>query len=166
MHAASVHPEPGSNSRKFVLYRSFKRYNHFRAFVALFTFFELYFSFELSRFYFALFVCFVLISCCSIFNDRLPSLKSCFRFLSRRLDYYITSLSPCQVLFQNFFEFFYSFFRNAFPCVPSQTAFTLYYLSSLLSRGFLKLFSKNIIFFQNEYYVYRMHRKEHHYADR
>ena len=63
MHAASVHPEPGSNSRKFVSYHLSVLQSYFRAFVALLLLFELYFLlFELSRFYFALFVCFVLIS--------------------------------------------------------------------------------------------------------
>ena len=105
------------------------------------------------------FVCFVLISkqilsasCCSIFNDRFAVPSEPFAVPSRRrLDYYITSLPLCQYLFQKFFWFFQTFFLALSSKHPhralSRTAPLLYYLSPLLSSGFLKVFSKIDNFF-------------------
>ena len=98
MHAASVHPEPGSNSRKFyIIIRSLKNsYNLFSSysFLASFTLLSIYNSLTRSLLRTCFFnkLCFVLLSCCSIFNDHsLPFL--------RQLDYYIIPFSPCQYLF-------------------------------------------------------------------
>ena len=72
MHAASVHPEPGSNSRNHFYYNltlSGESTICFRVFLlASITLLSIYNS--LTRMYFAL--CFALYfsSCCSIFNDR------------------------------------------------------------------------------------------------
>ena len=52
-----------------------------------------------------LLICFVLLSCCSIFKDHvLP--------FFRQLDYYTTFFLTCQYLFQNFFKFFQVFFKR------------------------------------------------------
>ena len=69
MHAASVHPEPGSNSRKiYIISQVALSYNLSSYFIlASFTLLSIYNSFKTR---FALAFCFVLISCCSIFNDR------------------------------------------------------------------------------------------------
>ena len=70
MHAASVHPEPGSNSRKmFIISKVSLGYNSSSYFfLASFTLLSIY-SLVLTRSALAYF-CFVLLSCCSIFNDR------------------------------------------------------------------------------------------------
>ena len=99
----------------------------------------------MSRFYFALFLCFVLISFVVQFSmTGLPPFRALLVSLSRRLDYYITSFASCQYLFQNFFKFFSSFFllllSRLGSFLPPQTACTLYYLFSLLSIPFLKFF--------------------------
>ena len=104
MHAASVHPEPGSNSRMFVFNLAYASSNHF----------ECYLSFS----YFCL-------SCiCSLRNFRVPFLHILYACtslfvvqfsmtvslpFSRQLCYYITSLSICQYFFQSFFDFFQVF---------------------------------------------------------
>ena len=160
MHAASVHPEPGSNSRKFVSYHLSVLQSYFRAFVALLLLFELYFNSlncrdSTSHFLFALY----LSLCCSIFNDRFAVPRSYSRYLSRGDSTIISHRSRfVNTFFKSFFTFFrvFSFgvLKTLFPLGfslshPSfRTACILYYLSSLLSRGFLKFFgiflSKNI----------------------
>ena len=160
MHAASVHPEPGSNSRKFVLYHLSVLQSYFRAFVALLLLFELYFNSlncrdSTSHFLFALY----LSLCCSIFNDRFAVPRSYPRHLSRGDSTIISHRSRfVNTFFKSFFTFFrvFSFGSSRLfslsvpqPLVPSfRTACILYYLFPLLSRGFLKFFgiflSKNI----------------------
>ena len=70
MHAASVHPEPGSNSRKiYIISQLSLSYNLSSYFIlASFTLLSIYNSIDEIC---TCFFCFVLISCCSIFNDRL-----------------------------------------------------------------------------------------------
>ena len=85
----------------FRLYNLLSSYS----FLASFTLLSIYNSFdEILHLHF--FICFVLLSCCSIFNDRC-------RHLAWQLDYYTTWLFNCQYLFWNFFLFFspFVFFR-------------------------------------------------------
>ena len=100
MHAASVHPEPGSNSRKIYIISkdqasaiTFSSYS----FLASFTLLSIYNSLTRSSIfalrnalYFSLVVQFSM-------TVRYPLPRG-------QLDYYITSLSSCQYLFSKFFE--------------------------------------------------------------
>ena len=107
MHAASVHPEPGSNSRIIVLKSPLKVVPIASSFFSqlLLLLFEQY---SLSEFYEIFFrtilllsLCTSSISCCSIFNDR-------FRcpLESLQLYYSITSRFVCQAFFYTFLNFF------------------------------------------------------------
>ena len=140
MHAASVHPEPGSNSRNHCI-KTTKAFASadpicFRVLLlASFTFcLSSILIQRIVRDPFAhTFICFVLLSCCSIFKDHSPPLL-------RQLDYYTTSLPLCQYLFQKFFNFFKSFFQTRNSVVFSspllRTACILYHIIKSLSRGF------------------------------
>ena len=104
MHAASVNPEPGSNSRNHSILSDRRRSVkiNFELVSALsLPFLELYSLSELSRCSSHI-LCFILISYCSIFKDRSPP-------FSRQLDYYITFNCICQHFFETFFDFFLSF---------------------------------------------------------
>ena len=69
MHAASVNPEPGSNSRNHSILTPAKGIKSISSLIALsLLFLELYSLSELSRYSIAL-TCFILISYCSIFKD-------------------------------------------------------------------------------------------------
>ena len=100
MHAASVHPEPGSNSRKNFISDTRRCLTSSRAIYLSFTFCLSSILNKLWRDQYLHLQCFVLLSCCSIFNDR--TVLSC-----GQLDYYITSLPLCQYLFSNFFKKFF-----------------------------------------------------------
>ena len=63
------------------------------------------------------FICFVLLSCCSIFKDHSPP-------LSRRPLKYTTSSPVCQYLFKTFFKFFQGFFRDR--CGAAETQLVYY----------------------------------------
>ena len=112
MHAASVHPEPGSNSLKIcissaTLYRvTVKTVS--RAIALDFFYFEYYsLCFSSSLHTLSCFLKF----CCSIFKDRclsLPRFSSLFARL--RLSYSTTRFSLCQALFHSFFKVFRAFF--------------------------------------------------------
>ena len=98
MHAASVNPEPGSNSRNHSILTSAKRIKSIPSLIALsLLFLELYSLSELSRYSIAL-TCFILISYCSIFKDHFAS-----PFL-RQLHYSITIGILCQHLFLIFLK--------------------------------------------------------------
>ena len=109
MHAASVHPEPGSNSRKICIKTPRRVIQSFELDCSLpfclssilFKNCEICFThgFDLSK------PCFVLISCCSIFNDRLPRRSV---FLSQSCAAWILYhfLSLLSILFLKFFRLF------------------------------------------------------------
>ena len=81
--------------------------NLFSSFCSSFTFVWVVFSFRIDRdFSSHFFVCFVLISCCSIFNDRLP--PEVPFFLATRLLYHIVSplSSTLSKVFSTFFRIF------------------------------------------------------------
>ena len=116
MHAASVHPEPGSNSRKYCILSPFGVKTYSRAFVALLLLlclssisqFEL-FEFTSHFFVFALYFSLR----CSIFNDR-----SSPQFLTATLLLYHTSF-PLSILFSKFFQLFSKLFSKVFWCDSS-----------------------------------------------
>ena len=103
MHAASVNPEPGSNSLKNVYLNPFRNLNPFSELL-----------FNLASFYFlsfsqcvltrtTLFQCFL---CFLLFNFQWSScLQGC------KLFYYTTIFPFCQYIFLTFFVFFY-FYSN------------------------------------------------------
>ena len=70
MHAASVHPEPGSNSLKNCILQTEVRKIFFRAKILASSYFCMSIYNSLTRLSFSHLQCFALISCCSIFNDR------------------------------------------------------------------------------------------------
>ncbi len=105
MHAASVHPEPGSNSLNIVYIIRPSGQNTYQS-DPLYYFKELLNFFKFKRIFGALFA-FV---CCSIFKEH-------FRFPSRgQLDYYITALLSCQALFDTFSKKFFVL-RYFSPCL-------------------------------------------------
>ena len=99
MHAASVHPEPGSNSLKNVISTALAAKTFFRAKILASSYFlsSLNVFFEIPSHN-------VLCSkfCCSIFKDRMLVPRAS----SQRPSYSTTALSLCQPLFENFFLFF------------------------------------------------------------
>ena len=62
----------------------------------------------------------VLSSCCSIFNDRF------FTPLIAEPDYYITTVSLCQDLFESFLKFFQISFSLSFLDAPSSARLAYY----------------------------------------
>ena len=99
MHAASVHPEPGSNSQTNCISSAVSRSDSFELFIlAFFTFLELcsvwFWQILFSHLLFALYFFYLLFNC-------QVSIRSLF---SREPVYYITSLFSCQEVFQNFFK--------------------------------------------------------------
>ena len=103
MHAASVHPEPGSNSRKNSILDALGHLTSSRAIYLSFTFCLSSILNKLWRDqYFSHLQCFVLISCCSIFNDQFLSSR-----LPRQPEYYIIPFCRCQYLFLIFFKNFF-----------------------------------------------------------
>ena len=108
MHAASVHPEPGSNSRKYCIKSPCGVSILSSSFCSSFTFVWVVFSFRIDRdfsshFLFALYLSLVVQFSMTGCRPKFPSFW--------RLDYYITSFRLCQVLFQKFFQLFSGFFQ-------------------------------------------------------
>ena len=113
MHAVSVHPEPGSNSRMLVSTEFFFELNksiselQFSSILLRVNSFPILKK-ELSRFRrtVLLFSFFRTIDCCSIFKDHRLLIYDWFVFLvSWQLLYYITVWILCQEVFQNFLNF-------------------------------------------------------------
>ena len=102
MHAASVHPEPGSNSLMFCIYTLLLPQKHIHQ-SDLFALLLVSSFFSSSKEFRSLCTS-CASSCCSIFNEPLAALSS------GHLVYYITSHSPCQYLFSNFFIPFFADF--------------------------------------------------------
>ena len=131
MHAASVHPEPGSNSRKnFILHASWHLTSS-RAIYLSFTFCLSSILNKLWRDQYLHLQCFVLLSCCSIFNDRF-SPPAFLR--TARLLYHTTF--PLSI---PFFIFFQKYFSRALRVVSLSflgRACPLYYFYFYLSRVF------------------------------
>ena len=99
-HAASVHPEPGSNSLKNGILNSLFRVN-LKSFSELFFLSFFYFSTLCSKLLTRILI--VLFVCCSIFKDRFAPLVS-----SAHVVYH--KYPTLSTLFFNFFEYFLHFF--------------------------------------------------------
>ena len=127
MHAASVHPEPGSNSRNHSILTSAKRIKSISSLIALsLLFLELYSLSELSRYSIAL-TCFILISYCSIFKDHLRHLFcDSLIIVSQRKPFVNT-------FFKTFLEISAFFCETRFR----GTAFIFYHAFAFLSSPFL-----------------------------
>ena len=138
-HAASVHPEPGSNS-------------------------PLSYFFQTTLVCLALFYFFNLIDV--VFYSFLFSFQCPLTWLSRRVPIYITIPSPfCKAFFLSFFIFFYLFL--SFSLFPSFYAFIstffpliffdyfflfLVYILHFISKKRIFFVSSNIIYIQNNTY--------------
>ena len=103
MHAASVHPEPGSNSREYCILSPEGVKTYSRAFVALLLLLCL--SSILNLNCSSLHRTFLCLLCTFLFVVQF-SMTVRLRLFLRRLEYYITSNSYCQ----HFFSFFLHFF--------------------------------------------------------
>ena len=146
MHAASVHPEPGSNSRKNFISDTFRCLTSSRAIYLSFTFCLSSILNKLWRDQYLHLQCFVLLSCCSIFNDRAALLADSLTIIPQRFPFVNT-----------FFQISWNFFQGSshghapVSLPPSFVrACLLYYFFFPLSRGFrkfLEIFFK--LFFQN-----------------
>ena len=101
MHAASVHPEPGSNSRKNFISDTRRCLTSSRAIYLSFTFCLSSILNKLWRDQYLHLQCFVLLSCCSIFNDRATAF-SATAWLFYHILLYLSSL---------FLKFFINFFE-------------------------------------------------------
>ena len=109
MHAASVHPEPGSNSRKNFISNTLGRLTSSRAIYLSFTFCLSSILNKLWRDQYLHLQCFVLLSCCSIFNDRLlPFLADSSTIISQPKPFVNT--------------FFQIFSKKFFRCSQSSSA--------------------------------------------
>ena len=107
-HAASVHPEPGSNSPVIIINRRFRRVYAFyqSAFLALLLFrvFQSFFSGFLAlspSYFYQVFRC--LKFCCSIFKDRAPDPLRKYPPSRGELFYFTISPPICQEVFLFFF---------------------------------------------------------------
>ena len=132
MHAASVHPEPGSNSRKYCILSPFGAKIYSRAFVALLLFvLSFFFTLRIVRDSTSHFLVFALYLslCCSIFNDR-SFRRLHFRAATRLLYHAAFTLS---ILFSKLFSSF-------FPSTLSGDSSTILSLYIYLVKWFLKIF--------------------------
>ena len=150
MHAASVHPEPGSNSLKNGIYNSLSEATYRFLELAYLSFLLL---FRVSKFVRDSFTrTFVFLpSWCSkylLFNFQRP--LSCSQHSCCKLVYYTSAVSVCQGLFKTFFAFFQSLsfrFRprlssKAAAALPLGNAHLLYSRRFRLSSGFFDFFEK------------------------
>ena len=125
MHAASVHPEPGSNSLKNGIYNSLAEATYRFLELAYLSFLLL---FRVSKFVRDSFTrTFVFLpSWCSkylLFNFQRP--LTCSRLSCCKLVYYTSAVSVCQGLFKTFFAFFQSLSFLFRPRLSSMAAVTL-----------------------------------------
>ena len=124
MHAASVHPEPGSNSRKYSIYSPFGLHINLSSFCSALLLFckSFIFSLEsrvpctsvynfLSTFYFVLSLALIYLymMCCSIFKDQILGGLIVFRAALLADSLYIIPL--VFTLVKWFFKVFLSFFQ-------------------------------------------------------
>ena len=125
-HAASVHPEPGSNSHKKCLSASFEQ-TSFNSLVSVKTYcfkgrhsvIAYFLSVRKLKIQRIFRVVLLFSYQCSFINTGLKAVVDLFYFVtavgcfccprSRRLDYNITNRSGCQQYFSSFFDFFESF---------------------------------------------------------
>ena len=138
MHAASVHPEPGSNSRKNFISTAFRHLTSSRAIYLSFTFCLSSILNKLWRDQYLHLQCFVLLSCCSIFNDRRhPLLRTAW------LLYHI--VSPLSIPFFKFLKNFFEVFQSPNSVISSPPLFRESLSIILLLLLFVKHFFKKRI---------------------
>ena len=122
-HAASVHPEPGSNSRNVcILSHLSELKSWFRALIALYCFFEYFYSqVRINEIPYTIPSCdaLYLISCCSIFNDRCFPLEGSLSATAWLLYHAFPLLST---LFLKVFSFCIKF-QKLLPCLTAKKAF-------------------------------------------
>ena len=145
MHAASVHPEPGSNSRNHCIKTQVSpRFNLTSSIALSFFYFcwVVFSSVRISEIRFKL-VRFVLLSCCSIFKDQFAvALASTFL-----LYHFVIRLSiPFWKVFSSFFNFFNSKrlvlqrpLRG--PLLRFRVSLHILSLSALFVKSFFSFFS-------------------------
>ena len=103
MHAASVHPEPGSNSRMFILYLACASYNLLSELFYLSFFYFLEYILLIDEIcIFALAYALYFSLRCSIFNDRLPSLPDSLTIIPHTFCLVNTFFEIFQKIFQQF----------------------------------------------------------------
>ena len=137
MHAASVHPEPGSNSQTIcissaVAVRSFLSELFYSSFFLLF---RVVYSLFLTDLYFAL----AYLLCTSIFCCSIVKLQFRAPFC-RALVYYITAFLVCQYLFEIFFKIFLTSSSAVFLRPRSRDSFSILPLSSSFVKSFFSIF--------------------------
>ena len=160
MHAASVHPEPGSNSRKIVYETSFRTLDIFLRAWLLFTFclssilFQRIHEICSCTYFYALYFS----HCCSIFNDRTifrsPSLPL---FATAWLLYHnVFALSiPFLKFFQNFFSV-----STSCRCGMSLSRRLVYYTTPLLSLSIVSFSKSRRLIQSTSAFLYKKHKKE------
>ena len=136
MHAASVHPEPGSNSRMFVFNLAYASSNHFECYLS-FSYFCLSCICSLRNFrvpFLHILLCLYFSLRCSIFNDRFATLfRDSFVIISQTLSIVNTFFKS----FLTFLRFFAIYFPHRFG-----EACILYHIVYFLSIVFLNFFKK------------------------
>ena len=136
MHAASVHPEPGSNSRKNYFTSSpLGLVITFRVTLILnsFTLLSIYNSLdEISSFAHTM-LCTSLL----LFNFQWP-----FSLSRGQPDHYITLFFSCQYLFQNFLKFFKAFFRGGYQVLFFDSLHILPLWKRFVNRFFWEFFGE------------------------
>ena len=117
MHAASVHPEPGSNSRIFVFNLAFASSNHFECYLS-FSYFCLSCICSLRNFrvpFLHILLCLYFSLRCSIFNDR---------FAARFRDSFVI-ISQTFLIVNTFFKSFLIFLKFFVIRSPSRDDFNI-----------------------------------------
>ena len=142
MHAASVHPEPGSNSRNHCIKTtriSPRRSNLLSSLALSFFYFCFWVVFSFKELFEIRFAhTYMLCTSLLLFNFQRSSLPP----LLRRPCYYTTFMGVCQPLFLKFFKnFFQKLVCFLFVVAASRTACILYYFPPTLSSTFFNFFS-------------------------
>ena len=152
MHAASVHPEPGSNSRANCIETTGVVKILCRACLALFTSLSMswirdeFKLFSFQRNFEILFTSFACTSNLLLFNCQWSARVFRPAFMPPffgQPEHYITSVSVCQEVFEKFFEFFSKTFSTAFLAgaeVP-EYYITLSFVCQEVFQKFFQLFS-------------------------
>ena len=135
MHAASVHPEPGSNSRKNFISNAIRHLTSSRAIYLSFTFCLSSILNKLWRDQYLHLQCFVLLSCCSIFNDRL------LPFLADSLTIIPQPKSFVNTFFQIFQKIFQDTSKALQPCsqAPLEVSSSIILFKDFFVKRFLKI---------------------------
>ena len=145
MHAASVHPEPGSNSLKYCISTGFTQMlSHFRVICLLNYLFRALCN-KFKRIFGVFVLCLLSLYTWLLFNFQWAFLwLLSFPAVRHQLIYYITSAVVCQGVLQNFFEVF-SWPFGSTPCL-SDSLYIIPHHPTFVNT-FSKVFSRNCKFF-------------------